>query len=208
MCLDTIFVIKQLCCMSHGCKITEQDGVYFMTFQIVRWVDLFTRQVYRDIVIDSLKYCQQHKGLTTYAYVIMSNHIHIIVQSKTSRLSDTVRDFKSYTAKQIMETVVSERESRRDWILNIFAFEAKKHKRNEFHQIWTHNNHPELIFSNRFLDQKINYIHNNPVKAGIVGRQEDYLYSSARNYSGEKGFLDVFFIDPPLENIGPMRSVW
>lgn len=117
---------------------------------------------------------------------VMSNHIHIILQSKTSKLSDTIKDFKSYTTKEIIKAIGEERESRRYWMLNIFGFAAKKHKRNENYQIWKHDNHPELIFSNSFLDQKINYIHDNPVRAGIVGRQEDYLYSSARDYAGEK----------------------
>ena len=194
--------------MSHGCKITDQDGVHYMTFQIVEWVDLFTRQIYRDIVTDSLRFCQENKGLTIYAWVLMSNHLHIILQSETNKLSDTVKEFKSYTAKEILKTIKEERESRREWMLNIFEFAAKKHKRNEHYQVWKHDNHPELIFSNKFLDKKINYIHDNPVRAGIVGRQEDYLYSSARDYAGEKGLLDVFFLGPPLENLGSMRSVW
>ncbi|GHT49095.1 hypothetical protein AGMMS49982_01790 [Bacteroidia bacterium] len=63
--------------MSTGYKISEQDELHYVTFQIVRWVDLFTRQIYRDIVIDSLRFCQQHKGLEIYAFVIMSNHIHL-----------------------------------------------------------------------------------------------------------------------------------
>ncbi|MDA3854125.1 MAG: transposase [Bacteroidales bacterium] len=194
--------------MSQGCKIIDQDGVHFMTFQIIEWVDLFTRQNYRDIIIDSLRFCQKHKGLTIYAWVVMSNHIHIILQSETNKLSDTVKEFKSFTAKGILRAINEERESRREWMLNVFKFAAKKHKRNEHYQIWTHDNHPELIFSNTFLDQKINYIHDNPVRAGIVGQEEDYLYSSARDYAGEKGLLDVFFLDPSLEKLGSMRSVW
>lgn len=187
--------------MSHGCKITDQDGVHFMTFQIIEWVDLFTRQNYRDIIVDSLKHCQQNKGLTIYAWVIMSNHIHIILQSESNKLSNTIKEFKSFTAKEILKAIKDERESRRDWMLNLFSFAAKKHKRNEHFQVWKHDNHPELIFSTDFLEQKINYIHNNPVKAGIVGREEDYLYSSARDYAGEKGLLDTFFLDPPLEKL-------
>lgn len=185
--------------MSQGCKITDQDGVHFLTFQIVEWVDLFTRQVYRDIIVDSLRFCQENKGLTIYAWVVMSNHIHIILQSKTSKLSETVKKIKSFTAKEIIKAIEEERESRRFWMLNIFGFAAKRHKRNENYQIWTHDNHPELIFGNSFLDQKINYIHDNPVRAGIVGHQEDYLYSSVIDYAGEKGLLDIFFLDAPLE---------
>lgn len=138
----------------------------------------------------------------------MSNHIHIILQSETNKLSDTIKEFKSLTAKKILKTVKTDTENRRDVMLNIFEFEVKRHKRNEHYQIWRHDNHPELIFSNHFLDQKINYIHDNPIKAGIVGQQEDYLYSSARDYAGEKGLVEIFLFDPPLKRLGNMRSIW
>jgi REP element-mobilizing transposase RayT len=102
--------------MSTGYQISEQDELYYVTFQIVRWVDIFTRQVYRDIVIDSLKFCQQHKGLEIYAFVIMSNHIHLLIRSQEARLSDTIRVFKSFTAKKILEAINTESESRKEWI--------------------------------------------------------------------------------------------
>ena len=182
--------------MSQGCKITEQDGIYFMTFQVVEWVDIFTRQIYRDIIIDSLRFCQKEKGLVVYAYVIMSNHVHIILQSETHQLSKTLKEFKSYTAKQILEAVGYNTESRRTWMRLVFKYAASHHKRNSIHQFWRHDNHPEIIFSNKFLDQKLNYIHQNPVKAGIVAKAEDYIYSSATNYCDEKGLLDVSLVDP------------
>ena len=88
--------------MSTGYKIQKDDSAYYVTFQIVGWVDLFTRQVYRDIVIDSLKYCQDNKGLAVFGYVIMSNHIHLLVQAQKSNLSDIVRDIKSYTSQKFL----------------------------------------------------------------------------------------------------------
>jgi REP element-mobilizing transposase RayT len=132
-------------------------------------VDIFTRKVYRDIVIDSLRYCQENKGLEIYTFVIMSNHIHLLIRSDIGKLSDTID---------------SESESRREWMLNLFEFAAKQHKRNEKYQIWTHENHAELIYSDKFIFQKIDYIHENPVRAGIVEKAEDYLYSSAGSFAG------------------------
>jgi REP element-mobilizing transposase RayT len=193
--------------MSTGYQISEQDELHYVTFQIVKWVDIFTRQVYRDIVIDSLKFCQQHKGLEIYAFVIMSNHIHLLIRSDNSKLSDTIREFKSFTAKKMLETIHSESESRKEWMLNLFEFAAKKHKRNEKHQIWTHENHAEIVYSNPFMDSKINYIHENPVRAGIVARSEEYLYSSARNYAGLQGVLDVITVPFSVERIKLMRSL-
>jgi REP element-mobilizing transposase RayT len=84
--------------MSHGCQIRNQSGLYYVTFQIVKWADLFTRQVYRDIIIDSLRYCQDNKGLEVYAYVIMSNHVHLLIRSLNDNLSDVIRDLKRHTS--------------------------------------------------------------------------------------------------------------
>ena len=153
--------------MSTGYQIVEQESMHYVTFQIIDWIDLFTRKVYRDIIIDSLKFCQQNKELEIYAFVIMSNHIHLLVSSNVGRLSDTIREFKSYTAKQILQEIESGRESRKRWMLNMFEFSAKKHKRNEKYQVWTHENHAELIYSDKFIKQKINYIHDNPIRANV-----------------------------------------
>lgn len=74
--------------MSTGYKIDTNDSAYFLTFQIVGWVDLFSRKVYRDIVIDYFKYCQKNKGLDLFAYIIMSNHIHLLARSQKGDLSE------------------------------------------------------------------------------------------------------------------------
>ncbi|MFW6222047.1 MAG: REP-associated tyrosine transposase [Bacteroidota bacterium] len=177
--------------MSTGYKIADQQGAYFLTLSVVYWVDVFTRQTYRDIIIENLRYCQKNKGLVIYAYVIMSNHIHLLVQSLEENLSGTIRDFKSYTSKTILENINNVSESRKEWLLKHFEIAAKKHKRNSNYQFWTHNNHPEIIYSDKFVKQKLEYIHNNPVKAGIVRNPEDYIYSSASNYAGLEYILEV-----------------
>jgi len=177
--------------MSTGYKIADQEALHYVTFQIINWIDIFTRKVYRDIVIDSLRYCQQNKGLEIFAFVIMSNHVHLLIRSKEGKLSDTIHDFKSFTAKQILIAIEEENESRRKWMLNLFEFAAKCHKRSSKFQIWTHENHAEEIYSNKFIAQKINYIHENPVRAGIVEKTEDYLYSSARAFAGRDCLLEV-----------------
>jgi len=131
-----------------------------------------------------LRFCQTNKGLEIYAFVVMSNHIHLLLRSDKAKLSDTIPDFKAHTGREILKAIDLESESRRDWMLNIYEFAAKKHKRNEDYQFWTHENHPELIYSDKFLFQKLNYIHENPSRAGIVEKAEDYLYSSARDFAG------------------------
>lgn len=180
--------------MSTGYQIKEQDKLHFVTLQVVEWVDIFTRQKYRDIIITNLEYCQKNKGLEIFAWVIMSNHIHLLIKSENAELSDILRDFKSYTSKKIIEEIDSCNESRKEWMLKIFKDAAFKHKRNSEYQFWTHENHAEYIFSNKFIEQKLDYIHNNPVRAGIVEKPEEYKYSSAKDYAGEKGLLEIEII--------------
>ena len=165
-----------------------------MTFQIVGWVDIFTRKIYRDIVIESLQYCHQYKGLNLYAYVIMSNHMHLLAQSETGDLSGIIRDFKSNTSKKFLKVLNDPVESRSDWMNLVFEYHGK-FKNKQTYQIWTHENHAEHIFSDKFIKQKIDYIHENPVRAGIVEKPEDYLYSSARNYADLDIVIDVIRID-------------
>jgi REP element-mobilizing transposase RayT len=180
--------------MSTGYKILDQEGLYFLTFQIVGWVDIFTRKVYRDIVINSFQYCQKHKGLELFAYIIMSNHVHIMARSATGDLSGIVKDFKNYTSKQFLEVIEDEKESRSEWMKIVFGYHGKFKNKQTF-QVWTHENHSEVIYSQKFIEQKINYIHNNPVLAGVVERPEDYLYSSARNYAELTTMIEVIKVD-------------
>jgi REP element-mobilizing transposase RayT len=178
--------------MPTGYQINNQEALYYLTLQVVHWADIFTRQVYRDIIIESLSYCRENKELEIYAYVIMSNHLHLIVRSKNGKLSDTIRDFKRHTSKKIIECIKEQPESRREWLLMIFRYAARKHKRNNEYQFWTHENHAIELDNSNIIDQRIDYIHMNPVRAGIVSVAEEYLYSSARNYAEMD---NVFVID-------------
>ncbi len=178
--------------MSTGYQIKDQSKPYYLTFQVVYWVDIFTRPIYKDIIIESLKYCQKEKGLEIFAYVIMSNHIHILARSATNELSNTIRDFKKYTSKKIVETILnSSIESRKEWMIRLFKHAAKRQNKAGEYQLWTHENHAIEISGNTFIETKVKYIHNNPVRAGIVNNPEDYRYSSAVSYADEKGLLEI-----------------
>ena len=122
--------------MKEGYVIRDQEKPHFLTCTIVDWVDVFTRKIYRDIVIDCFKYCIKNKGMILYGFVIMSNHIHLIVQHKNGKLSDLIRDFKKFTATQILAKLQTEPESRREWILERFAKATETHSRNKNFQIW------------------------------------------------------------------------
>lgn len=170
-----------------GYKIRDQQAIHFITFAVVEWVDVFTRQAYRDILIDSLRHCQQEKGLVLHAWCIMSNHVHLLASARDGKLSDILRDFKKFTSRQIIAAIQSnEQESRKDWMLRIFQQASEANTRNSTYQFWRQDNQPKECFSPAFTAQKIDYIHNNPVEAGLVEKPEDYLYSSARAYHGKE----------------------
>jgi REP element-mobilizing transposase RayT len=190
--------------LEGGFAIRDQKAMHFLTFTIVDWVDVFSRKIYRDIVLESLDFCQNHKGMILISYVIMSNHIHIICQSENGNLSNLIRDFKKYVAQMILNQIKIGPESRSDWMLKRFEFAARSNKRNANMQFWQVNSHPEEIFSESFLWTKINYIHMNPVRAGIVSNASDYLYSSASNYLLKESLISVEMASVPI--INPLKK--
>jgi REP element-mobilizing transposase RayT len=195
-----LFLFKNLHAMKEGYVIRDQNLPHFLTATIVDWVDVFSRKSYRDCVIECLDYCIKNKGMILYSYVIMTNHIHMIVQSKEGKLSDLIRDFKKYTSKTILEKIQSEPESRREWILERFQLATKSHIRNKNFQFWQLGNHAEEIYSEKFMWSKIDYIHLNPVRAGLVEKAAHYLYSSASNYVYNEGIIKIELVDIPLNS--------
>ncbi|POY35045.1 transposase [Solitalea longa] len=172
--------------------------LYFLTITVVDWVDIFSRPVYKHIIIDSLKHCQKQKGLEIYAWCLMTNHLHLIVSVSPDNfysLSDILRDFKKFTSKAIVEMIEKENESRKDWILNRFEFAGKYDPKIKCYKFWQEGNEAKEIHSNEFLEQKIEYVHQNPVVAEIVNEPEHYKFSSAVDYAGGKGLLEVILED-------------
>ena len=170
--------------MGFAYKINDQQGVYYITATVVQWIDVFSRSIYKDIIVDSLKFCQKNKGLCIYGWVIMTNHVHMICRSqKGFALSDTLRDFKKFTSGTIVDAIAGNSlESRKNWLLWLL-------KRKDGNQFWQEGNHPEAIVTEQFFLQKLNYMHMNPMRAGIVDREDAYIYSSARDYNGRKGLI-------------------
>ncbi len=133
-----------------------------------------------------------------YAWVIMTNHIHLIIGSAKNNLSDIMRDMKKHTSLQLKNAIMNNTyESRKEWMMELFYKAGKANSNNENFQFWQQDNHPIELKTPKFTHQKLDYIHNNPVVAGFVDKPEDYLYSSARDYYGTgKGLLNVIIIDP------------
>jgi len=182
--------------LEPGYKIKNKEGTYFVTFSVVEWVDIFTRRNYQEILIDSLKFCQKEKGLVIYAWCLMSNHIHLIVSAKKSDLSDILRDFKKFTSKKLIKSILNNSaESRKKWIIKIFRKAGINNIRNKEHQFWRQESQPKELFSEKFISQKLDYIHNNPIEAGLVEKAEDYLLSSAKNYYLQQmGLVEIEYL--------------
>ncbi len=180
-----------------GYRIINQDKMHYVTFTIVGWIDVFSRKMYKDIIINSLNYCIKEKGLLLFSYIIMSNHMHLIARTDDATgLSGIIRDFKRFTSKKIIKEIKENpKESRREWLLKMFKYYAKYNRNNSEYQFWKQNNRPIELVSPKWINQKINYIHMNAVKAGLVEKPEHYLYSSASNYLNDEGIIDVEILD-------------
>lgn len=182
--------------MSVKYKIRNQDELYFVTFSVVQWIDIFTRPIYKDLIVENLKYCQKEKGLEIYAWSIMTNHMHLIVgRNGEVNIEDIIRDFKKYTAVVLCKAIENNpQESRKKWLLWMFHKLAEKSKKHQKYCFWQNEYHPIELATNEMMQQKLDYIHHNPVEAGWVSEPEHYVYSSAIDYSGGKGLLEVKFI--------------
>jgi len=183
--------------MARKYAIRDQEKFYFVTFTVVYWIDIFIRKEYREIFLDSVRYCQKEKGLEVGAYCIMSSHVHMIIGTKEGhKLEDIIRDLKSYTARHIRKYMeVNPSESRKEWVLWMMKRAGKKKSNNKGFQFWLQHNHPIEINSNEILESRLNYIHQNPVEIGLVEQGKDWLYSSARDYEGEKGLLEIYLLN-------------
>ncbi|MCH9698604.1 MAG: transposase [Gammaproteobacteria bacterium] len=168
-------------------RITVPQAPHFFTATINQWIPIFTRPATVNIIYGSWHYLQQTTTFQLYGYVILENHIHFIAQS--DQLSKHIQSFKSWTARSILDRLC---EHNADFLLKQFAFYKKSHKTQSQYQFWQEGSHPRMIQDEVILRQKLEYIHQNPVKRGYVEQPEHWRYSSARNYAGLNGLIDVF----------------
>lgn len=168
------------------------EKTYFLTSTVVDWIDVFTRKNHKNTIVESLQYCIKEKGLNVFAWCLMPSHLHIIANTRIGfDLVDTIRDFKQYTSKKVLHQIKNEPESRREWLLERFREAGKLNRKITNYKFWKDGNHAIEVYSERVIWQKINYIHQNPVKELFVQKPEEYLFSSARNYIEKEGLIDV-----------------
>ncbi len=188
-------VKQQFCKMSEGYQIRKQDAAHFLTMTVVEWLDVFSREENKILLCESLNYCTEKKGLEIYAYVIMSNHIHLLARARERNLSDIVRDFKKFTSGKLISKIRRGRESRKEWMLEILTKKTKVENQKSTMQLWQYENHPIEIYSPKWTKEKIQYIHFNPVEEGVVQKPENYKYSSAFDYAGGQGPVKISLIN-------------
>ena len=166
--------------MRHYRIDPEKTQIYFCTCTIVQWLCVFKEEKYRQIILDSLKYCRDFKGLLMFGIVIMLNHLHFVVSCKEgSNLSDIMRDFKRHTSKSMADSLENDNER---LFLYVFRKAGEKEGKGSRYKVWQDEFHPEAIYSDKWFYQKLNYLHENPMRKGFVTKPEDWKYSSARNW--------------------------
>ena len=182
--------------MSRKYKILDQSFPHFVSFAVIHWIDLFVRSAYRNILLTSLRYCRKEKGLIIYGWCIMPSHVHLIIGTNLNPIQDILRDFKSYTSGELKKAIKSNpQESRKEWVLWMMKRAGIKNKNNNRWQLWQQHNQPIELSTNEMINQRLNYLHKNPVDAGFVERAEHWTYSSAANYCGLQGLLDITAIE-------------
>jgi REP element-mobilizing transposase RayT len=139
-----------------------------------------------DIILDSWRYLQEHRGFRLYGYVILENHLHLIASSPD--LSREMKDFKSFTARRIIDLLVTRAAVTLPRQLEWYK---GRHKTRSRYQLWQEGSHPQHVCSDEMMVQKLDYMHNNPVERGYVDDPTHWRYSSARNYMSLPGLIDV-----------------
>jgi len=167
-------------------RVMHQQAPHFMTMTINYWLPVFTRTETVNIILGSWRYLQQQADFKLYGYVILENHLHCVAASKD--LSRDIQRFKSYTAKEILKSLNELKAYR---LLQLLALFKRAHKIESTYQVWEEGSHPQIIETETVMRQKLDYIHMNPVKRGYVDKPEDWRYSSARNYAGLEGLIEV-----------------
>ncbi|MBE7629889.1 REP-associated tyrosine transposase [Tenacibaculum piscium] len=178
--------------MSRKYKFHNKSGVYFISFATVYWIDIFTRQAYFNILEESITHCRKEKAMQVFAYCFMPNHVHLIFRSTDENPSGLLRDFKGFTARKLIKMIEENpQESRKEWLLWMLKRAGSKNSNVKKYQLWQQHNKPIELWSEKVIQQKIDYIHNNPIESGFVTNPVDWKYSSARNYQGDQTVLEI-----------------
>jgi len=167
-------------------RIFDNGYPHFLTCTIVGWLPVFTRPEAVEIIFDSWRFLMREKTFRLYGYVILENHLHLIAEAPD--LANVIKSFKMFTAREIIDLLESHGAS---VLLKQLHAMKLPHKTASNYQVWEEGSHPQQIAGDEMMLQKLEYSHNNPVKRGYVDEATHWRYSSARNYAGLPGLIDV-----------------
>ncbi len=180
--------------MSRKYKFHDSNKLYFISFAVVNWIDVFIREEYKEELIKSWKHCIENKGLQIYGWCIMTSHVHMIIGTNNKNLEDIIGGMKSYTSTQLKKLITNHsQESRKEWMLWMMERAGKKNSNNSDWQFWQQHNKPLEIKNQEMFDKMLQYIHDNPVVSGFVNKAEEWRYSSACDFCGVKGLINLTF---------------
>jgi putative transposase len=181
--------------MSRKYKFHDNDKLYFISFGVVNWIDVFIKEEYKQELIKSWEHCMEHKGLQIYGWCIMTSHVHMIIGTTgKKKLDEIVGEMKSYTSTRFKSLIKENpEESTKEWLIWMMERAGKKNSNNSDWQFWQQHNKPLEIKDQEMFDKMLKYMHDNPVVAGFVDKAEDWQYSSARNFCGLKGLINLSF---------------
>jgi putative transposase len=168
--------------MSRKYKFHNPEGIYFVSFAIVYWIDVFVREIYYETFVKSLEFCRKNKGLELFAYCIMPSHVHFIFRDNNNNPSKLIKEIKTHTSKSPR------------WCELAARTPAEKNSNVKNRQFWQQHNKPIELWSNKVIEQKLDYVHNNPIEAGFVTEPHHWKYSSAKNYADEIGEIEIDFL--------------
>jgi len=167
-------------------RFSTEQRPHFLTNTVVAWLPVFSYPDYANIILDSWRFLQKERSIVILAWVIMENHLHWIATGPN--LAKRVGEFKSYTAKMILEKI---KQNNASILLQELEYYKLRHRVDQTYQLWQEGSHPKVIEADDVCWQKVEYTHNNPLRRGFVEHPEHWRYSSARNYLGMPGLIDV-----------------
>jgi putative transposase len=167
-------------------RFGDEHYPHFMTSTVVAWLPVFSTPEFAKVILESWRFLQAQRDIDMLAWVMLENHLHWIAVGP--QLSRRVGEFKSFTATSILKLMEAKGT---ETLLQELEFYKLKHKQDQRHQLWQEGSHPQIIETEEMMWQKIEYIHNNPLRRGYVDDPVHWRYSSARDYAGLPGLLEV-----------------
>jgi putative transposase len=167
-------------------RFLGSDAPDFLIMTVNNWLPIFTRPESVDVILDGWRFLQAQRGFVLHGYVILENHVHLVARSP--QIGKDIQSFKSYSAKRLLKVLEAHGAER---LLRMLALFKRRHKTASRYQVWEEGSHPQRIEHEAVMRQKLDYIHQNPVKRGYVDLPEHWRWSSARSYAGGEGLIEV-----------------